>query len=73
MRNWGLSPVHVGSGGRGRGQGSLHAVPRAPTRPQGLDVRDAAFEALKASQSQLQEELQDAVNRLQAVDRSTGG
>ncbi|EFJ49730.1 hypothetical protein VOLCADRAFT_89483 [Volvox carteri f. nagariensis] len=38
---------------------------------EGMEVREGALEALRQSQKQLQEELQDAVARLQAVDRST--
>ncbi|GLC36881.1 hypothetical protein PLESTB_000182700 [Pleodorina starrii] len=38
---------------------------------EGVEARDGALEALRLSQEQLQEELREAVTRLQAVDRST--
>jgi hypothetical protein len=45
-------------------------VPQHAT--QGMEVREGALEALRQSQQQLQEELRDAMARLQLVDRSTG-
>ncbi|GIL51195.1 hypothetical protein Vafri_7268 [Volvox africanus] len=38
---------------------------------EGMEVREGALEALRQSQLQLQDELKDAVARLQAVDKST--